>query len=372
LLWHLFVGVCGCGHCHVAGHQARGPGQGQKILSSRLALAVLDKASWELNDLRLRMQHLEGGDELETHDVLRPEVTSQLLVDQWTAAELPRETWSLVKDVIQLHVVDQMVKSYHLTNEFLIESDVLPDVDLSGRVKRSSAPATSRRPPVAPGTSAEDTTGGAEGGTGASGPGGGYAGSAYGGAGGGGGQGGYGGGGQGGMRQAGGGGPPGYGGGSGGYGNPGGSGGSAGSAGPGGFGGGFSGGGGQAGGPAAGGSDGGGPAGGESAYAASSYARGGSGGSAGEETRMLTGTTPLARARMRATGVLGQLKRMLTDRVAGFDMGHVTRPSPALAAALASPPATQVIEGTIQESVEFADGVGVERVATALRQQTAS
>ena len=354
----------------------------KKILSSRLALAVLDKASWELNDLRLRMQHLEGGDELETHDVLRPEVTSQLLVDQWTAAELPRETWSLVKDVIQLHVVDQMVKSYHLTNEFLIESDVLPDVDLSGRVKRSSAPATSRRPPVAPGTSAEDTTGGAEGGTGASGPGGGYAGSAYGGGyggAGGGGQGGYGGGGQGGMRQGGGGGgggSPGYGGGSGGYGNPGGSGGSAGSAGPGGFGGGFSGGGsghhggGQAGGQAAGGSDGGGPAGGESAYAASSYARGGSGGSAGEETRMLTGTTPLARARMRATGVLGQLKRMLTDRVAGFDMGHVTRPSPALAAALASPPATQVIEGTIQESVEFADGVGVERVATALRQQT--
>ena len=79
----------------------------KKILSSRLALAVLDKASWELNDLRLRMQHLEGGDELETHDVLRPEVTSQLLVDQWTAAELPRETWSLVKDVIQQHVVDQ-------------------------------------------------------------------------------------------------------------------------------------------------------------------------------------------------------------------------------------------------------------------------
>ena len=36
----------------------------RKILSSRLALAIQEKATWELNDLRLRMQHLEGGDEL--------------------------------------------------------------------------------------------------------------------------------------------------------------------------------------------------------------------------------------------------------------------------------------------------------------------
>src|SRR6478609_8336613 len=32
----------------------------KKILSSRLALAVREKASWELNDLKVRMQHLEG------------------------------------------------------------------------------------------------------------------------------------------------------------------------------------------------------------------------------------------------------------------------------------------------------------------------
>jgi hypothetical protein len=58
----------------------------RKILSSRLALAIQDKATWELNELRLRMQHLEGGDELAAADVLRPEALSQLLVEQWSSA----------------------------------------------------------------------------------------------------------------------------------------------------------------------------------------------------------------------------------------------------------------------------------------------
>ena len=49
---------------------------------------------------------------------------------------------------------------------------------------------------------------------------------------------------------------------------------------------------------------------------------------------MMTAGTPLARARQRANGVLGQLRRLLTDRVAGFDINHVTRPSPALDEAL--------------------------------------
>ncbi len=34
---------------------------------------------------------------------------------------------------------------------------------------------------------------------------------------------------------------------------------------------------------------------------------------------MATGQTPLARAKARATGVLGQLRRLLSERVAGFD-----------------------------------------------------
>ncbi len=63
-----------------------------KILSSRLAMAVQEKAVWDLNDLRLRITHLEGGEELASEDVLRPEALAQLLVEQWAACQLTRET----------------------------------------------------------------------------------------------------------------------------------------------------------------------------------------------------------------------------------------------------------------------------------------
>ena len=67
------------------------------------------------------------------------------------------------------------------------------------------------------------------------------------------------------------------------------------------------------------------------------------GGGINDETRMMTSTTPLARVKARATGVLGQLRRMLSERVAGFDIqqGATGRPSPGLVEAV-SLHATQV------------------------------
>jgi hypothetical protein len=43
------------------------------ILVSRLVLAISDKVSWELKDLRLRVASLEGGHELADEDVLKPD-----------------------------------------------------------------------------------------------------------------------------------------------------------------------------------------------------------------------------------------------------------------------------------------------------------
>ncbi|RYF42130.1 MAG: DUF1631 family protein, partial [Comamonadaceae bacterium] len=71
------------------------------ILSSRLAQLIQDKASFELNDLRLRIQHLEGTSELDAKDVLKPETLAKLLVDQWLAAGLSRALWTKVQDAIQ-------------------------------------------------------------------------------------------------------------------------------------------------------------------------------------------------------------------------------------------------------------------------------
>ncbi len=60
-----------------------------------------------------------------------------------------------------------------------------------------------------------------------------------------------------------------------------------------------------------------------------------SGSQAHEETRMQTATTPLARAKMRAQGVMGGLMRLLTNQVDDFDDNRRAPVSPQLSQALA-------------------------------------
>ena len=115
------------------------------ILSSRLSLVIQDKASFELNDLRLRIQYLENIPELSSRDVLRPDVLAKVLVDQWLAAGLTRPMWVKAQEVLQQKLVDTIVKAYHDANAFLIGEGVMPAIDLKGFVKRahgagSSAP----------------------------------------------------------------------------------------------------------------------------------------------------------------------------------------------------------------------------------------
>lgn len=286
-----------------------------KILSSRLAMAVQEKAVWELNDLKLRITHLEGGEELATEDVLRPEVLAQVLVEQWAAVKLSRESWVAVKDVIQQLVVPRALEGYQQANEFLVDSGVLPHIDLRARVKRPSSSPT-------PAAEAAAATAAARAGGGAAGSGG------SGGAGGGGGGGGPGG-------PAGPGGPGRAGGGGGGGGSPG-------------------------------------PA--PESFFSPANAMGGQAGAEG------TASSPLGRAKARATGVLGQLKRLLRDKVGtadGQDGGTRTPPSPSLVAAVTHH-ATQV-QTQVQTRVNDAMTVGdivifdddaVEQVAQDLRQRS--
>ncbi|WP_431126542.1 DUF1631 family protein [Variovorax paradoxus] len=125
------------------------------ILSSRLAQLIHDKASFELSDLRLRIQHLEGSSELDAHDVLRPESMAKLLVDQWLAAGLSRTLWARVQDTVQQQLVGVVVKAYEDANAFLISKGVMPEIDLKSFVRRTGAsgggPSTVPAPPYAPG-----------------------------------------------------------------------------------------------------------------------------------------------------------------------------------------------------------------------------
>ncbi|MDM0054867.1 DUF1631 family protein [Variovorax fucosicus] len=107
------------------------------ILSSRLALVIQDKASFELNDLRLRIQSLEGTSELDAKDVLRPEALAKMLVEQWLAAGLSRQLWTKVQDVVHQRLLEVVVAAYKEANAFLISKGVMPEIDLKSFVRRT-------------------------------------------------------------------------------------------------------------------------------------------------------------------------------------------------------------------------------------------
>ena len=109
-----------------------------KILASRLALCMIDRAGTQLNDLRLRIQQLETSRDLSSHDILRPEVLALHLVEQWTHVGLERFAWTLVQDVIQQHMTETVTDAYAQANQFLISKGVLPEIDLKSQIRRSS------------------------------------------------------------------------------------------------------------------------------------------------------------------------------------------------------------------------------------------
>lgn len=353
-----------------------------KILASRLALRLLDFASWELNDLRLRIQHLEAIPDLRKTDIFRPEVLSQHLVEQWTHAHLSRDLWLTVQDLIQKSMADTMLEIYHAANEFLVRQGVMAEIDLRPLVKRTpSLTAESSGFKDSPGglpgkTSAGNGTGGggSGGGRSGSGSGSGNAGSWNGGTGEGGG----------GLHSRGGAMGAGFGA-SGGFGaSQRGGRSESGAMGPGtgrasAFGAGgasYSGGGGSGrGNVAANGMTGVGAGAGQAQGPGSSGS--GSRNSVYDETRLQTATTPLARARMRAQGVMGHLKRLLSNQVAGFDDTRPNQASPQLAQAIASVQRAEE-ESNTQRTV-LAEGPGevygqrdVEQAIGALRARTST
>ena len=313
----------------------------RKILSSRLALAIREKSSWELNDLRVRMQHLEGDDALEGADVLRPESLTQIIVEQWDKSGLTREQWTMVYDIVQAGLAEQLLKAYKAANEYLIDKGVLRDIDLSRRVKRAAPTPAGRRPDGEPqaydqGEPPYDGQG----------PAGGYQGGFDGGN-----QGGYQSGGyqeahRGGRYQG------GYqGGGHQGGGYEGGHGQGAGQYGPAAQGGGYV----------------------SPREAGAGQPPGGRGGVA-DETRMMTSRPGLRGQVVRGAGVLGQLKRFLRERV-GFDAAEGSTPSPALADAIAHEQATQrdtqqQMRTGIDSSGIVYDDAAVQQVAGDLRRRT--
>jgi len=238
-----------------------------KIMASRLVLSVVEKVSDELNDLRVRIKLLEGTQDLQDHDIFRPEVLLLLMIEQWALAGMPRDAWPLVNEVARTLLTQRINQAYANANALLIKQGVLPTIELKDRVRRIPSAGPRSGPAPMPARSPVPGRGAPEGAAG---------------------------------RGA----VP-------------------------------------AGSDTGGGSERGHVSGGAALgrSSPSGHARSHSGGffgSAAEETRMMTSSTPLARARSRAQGVLGQLKRLLLGSGAGnFETTHYEAPSPALAAAIA-------------------------------------
>ena len=266
-----------------------------QILASRLAMRVLEVVSTELNELRLRIQHLEKRQELPRGDVLLPDVVARLLVDQWLDAGMTREGWALVQEALVPVLSKSMHEAYTAANEFLVSSGVMKEIDLQALVRR--APGSRSAGPVsaftkdsaAPGADAAASTG-AQAGKG----------------------------------------------------------------------------------------DGGG---GTTGLGLSPPARASTVMGVNDETRLMTHASPLARARMRAQGVVGRLRRMLAEKIGGdFEATQILAASPRLQQAMGAVmplpvpevPATLPSGGdpSLPVGAPMVDATHVAQAATVLRQRT--
>ena len=110
-----------------------------KILASRMVLAVNDKVFSELDDLRVRIKYLEETEDLADRDLFRPEVLVLLLVEQWPKSGMSSDNWGMVSEVVQRRLISGMKDAYKAANDALVSRGVLPVIELKDRVKAPRA-----------------------------------------------------------------------------------------------------------------------------------------------------------------------------------------------------------------------------------------
>ncbi|WP_298826079.1 DUF1631 family protein [uncultured Piscinibacter sp.] len=109
-----------------------------EILSSRLALAMMDRASWEFSDLRSRIGQLEKREDMDPNDAFRPHVLARIATASWRAAGLSLDTWRLLQTVLHEEFAQFVEEGYHEINTWLVQRRVMPEVDLRPYIRRST------------------------------------------------------------------------------------------------------------------------------------------------------------------------------------------------------------------------------------------
>ena len=110
----------------------------REITASRLALAMMDKASWEFSDLRTRMQVLEQQDELAAQDLLRANVIAKLVLDAWGRSGLSNSDWQMLRHELHQELAHLLGEAYHEVNAWLVAQSVMPEVDLRPFIRRAT------------------------------------------------------------------------------------------------------------------------------------------------------------------------------------------------------------------------------------------
>jgi hypothetical protein len=109
----------------------------REILTSRLALAMMDRASWEFADLRSRLSSLERRTELDAHDPVRAHVLARVALEAWRNAGMSLDGWRELQPVLHEEFAHIIEEAYHEANRWLIEQRVMPEVDLRPLIRRS-------------------------------------------------------------------------------------------------------------------------------------------------------------------------------------------------------------------------------------------
>ncbi len=117
-----------------------------EIVSSRLALALMDKASWEFSDLRYRMAAIDRVDEMPPQDILRPHVLARQMVDGWLAAGLTLEHWHACQPILHEELSTLLQGAYHDLNGWLMQQGVCTEVNLRSFIRRSRDAGGARGP----------------------------------------------------------------------------------------------------------------------------------------------------------------------------------------------------------------------------------
>ncbi len=110
----------------------------REITSSRLALVMMDRATWEFTDLRTRMQALEAHEDLAPLDLLRAHVVARIALDAWSRVGLDANVWQLLHHELHEEFAQLISEAYHETNRWLIAQKVLPEVDLRPFIRRTA------------------------------------------------------------------------------------------------------------------------------------------------------------------------------------------------------------------------------------------